>query len=57
MQYNTIQCNAVQYNTKHVQYLGFMFKSNGQDDEDMLRQMRNLYLFKQVITYFSLLFF
>ena len=51
-----MQCR-VQYNTKHVQYLGFMFKSNGQDDEDMLRQMRNLYSFKQIITYFSLLFF
>ena len=25
-------------------YLGFMFNSNGQDDEDMLRQMRNLYI-------------
>ena len=32
-------------------YLGFMFNSYGQDDEDMLRQMRNLYIRsnKQVI--------
>ena len=45
MQCNAIQCNAVQYNTKHVQHLGFMFNSNGQDDdEDMLRQMRNFYI-------------
>ena len=44
MQCNTIQCNAVEYNTKHVQYLGFKFNSNGQDDEDMLLQMRNLYI-------------
>ena len=27
-----------------TKYLGFMFNSNGQDDEDMLRQMRNLYI-------------
>ena len=41
--------------THMATHLGFMFNSNGQDDEDMLRQMRNA--FKQVITYFSLLFF
>ena len=27
-----------------AKYLGFRFNSNGQDDEDMLRQMRNLYV-------------
>ena len=27
-----------------TKYLGFMFNSNGQDDEDMLRQMRILYI-------------
>ena len=37
MQYNTIQCNAVQYNTKHVQYLGFMFKSKKKTTFDRLR--------------------
>ena len=45
MKYNAML--LVQYNTKHVQtvqYLGFMFNSNGQDDEDMVRQMRNLYI-------------
>ena len=27
-----------------TKYLGFMFNSNAQDDEDMLRQMHNLYI-------------
>ena len=27
-----------------TKYLGFMLSSNGQDDEDMLRQMRSLYI-------------
>ena len=27
-----------------TKYLGFMFNTNAQDDEDMLRQMRTLYI-------------
>ena len=35
--------NVLEY-IGRTKYLGFMFNSNGQDDEDMLRQMRNLYI-------------
>ena len=35
--------NVLEY-IGRTRYLDFMFNSNGQDDEDMLRQMRNLYI-------------
>ena len=38
----TLNNNALEYNGR-AKYLGFMFNSNGQYDEGMLRQMRNLY--------------
>ena len=38
----TLDNNVLEY-IGRTKYLGFMFNSNGQDDEDMLRQMRNLY--------------
>ena len=37
----TLNNNVLEY-IGQTKYLGFMFNSNGQDDEDMLRQMRNL---------------
>ena len=39
----TLDNNVLEY-IGRTKYLGFMFNSNGQDDEDMLRQMRNLYI-------------
>ena len=41
---NITLCNNVLEYIGRTKYLGFMFNSNGQDDEDMLRQMRNLYI-------------
>ena len=41
---NVILDNNVLKYIGRTKYLGFMFNSNGQDDEDMLRQMRNLYI-------------
>ena len=38
----TLDNNVLEY-IGRTKYLGFMFNSNGQYDEDMLRQMRNLY--------------
>ena len=39
----TLDNNVLEY-IGRTKYLGFMFNANGQDDEDMLRQMRNLYI-------------
>ena len=39
----TLDNNVLEY-IGRTKYLGFMFNSNGQDDEDMPRQMRNLYI-------------
>ena len=39
----TLDNNALEY-IDRTKYLGFMFNSNGQDDKDMLRQMRNLHI-------------
>ena len=39
----TLDNNVLEY-IGRTKYLGFMSNSNGQDDEDMLRQMRNLYI-------------
>ena len=39
----TLDNNVLEY-IGRTKYLGFMFNSNGQDDEDMLRQMHNLYI-------------
>ena len=39
----TLDNNVLEY-IGRTKYLGFRFNSNGQDDEDMLRQMRNLYV-------------
>ena len=36
--------NNVLENVNQTKYLGFMSNSNAQDDEDMLKQMRNLYI-------------
>ena len=36
--------NIILEDIGRTKYLGFMFNSNGQDDEDMLRQMRNSYI-------------
>ena len=38
----TLDNNVLEY-IGRIKYFDFMFNSNGQDDEDMLRQMRNLY--------------
>ena len=32
------------FDYSQTKYLGFMFNTNAQDDEDMLRQMRTLYI-------------
>ena len=37
------QLNTLEY-ISQTKYLGFMFNTNAQDDEDMLRQMRTLYI-------------
>ena len=39
----TLDDNVLEY-IGLTKYLGFMFNSNGHDDEDMLRQMSNLYI-------------
>ena len=39
----TLDNNVLEY-IGPTKYLGFMFNSNRQDDKDMLRQMRNLYI-------------
>ena len=39
----TLDNNVLDY-IGPTKYVGFMFNSNGQDDKDMLRQMRNLYI-------------
>ena len=39
----TLDNNVLEY-IGRTKYLGFMFNSNGQDDEELLRQMRNLYI-------------
>ena len=39
----TLDNNVLEY-IGRTKYLGFMFNSNGQDDEDMLRQMCHLYI-------------
>ena len=41
--YVTLDNNVLEY-IGQTKCLGFMFNSNGQDDEDMLRQMRSLYI-------------
>ena len=38
----TLDTNVLEY-IGRTKYLGFMSNSNGQDDEDMLRHMHNLY--------------
>ena len=38
-----LDCNILKY-ISQTKYLGFMFNTNAQDDEDMLRQMRTLYI-------------
>ena len=48
-----LDSNILEY-ISQTKYLGFMFNTNAQDDEDMLRQMRTI---KQVITHFPLLFY
>ena len=39
----TLDNNVLEY-IGRTKYLGYMFNSNGQDHEDMLRQMRTLYI-------------
>ena len=39
----TLDNNVLEYIVR-TKYLGFMFYLIGQDDEDMSRQMRNLYI-------------
>ena len=48
----TLDNNFLKY-LGRTKYLGFMFNSNGQDDEDMLRQMLDIYIFVQT-SYFVL---
>ena len=50
-----LDSNILEY-ISQTKYLGFMFNTNAQDDENMLRQMRTLSI-KQVITHFLLLFY
>ena len=38
-----LDSNILEY-ISHTKYLGFMFNTNAQDDEEMLRQMRTLYI-------------
>ena len=38
-----LDSNILEY-ISQTKYLGFMFNTNAQDDEDMLRQMRTLYI-------------
>ena len=38
-----LDSNTLEY-ISQTKYLGFMFNTNAQDDEDMLRQMRTLYI-------------
>ena len=38
-----LDSNILEY-ISQIKYLGFMFNTNAQDDEDMLRQMRTLYI-------------
>ena len=38
-----LDSNILEYSSQ-TKYLGFMFNTNAQDDEDMLRQMRTLYI-------------
>ena len=46
--YSTVSsdCDNIEYilYTAHTKYLGFTFKMNVQDDDDILRQMRTLYI-------------
>ena len=45
-------------NISQTKYLGFMFNTNAQDDEDMLRQMRTLYIrSNMLLRTFQLLFY
>ena len=39
----TLDNNVLEY-IGRTKYLGFMLNSNGQDDEDMQRKVRNLYI-------------
>ena len=39
----SLDCDILEY-TAHTKYLGFTFSMNAQDDDDMLRQMRTLYI-------------
>ena len=39
----SLDCDILEY-TAHTKYLGFTFSMNVQDDDDMLRQMRTLYI-------------
>ena len=39
----SLDCDILEY-TAHTNYLGFTFSMNAQDDDDMLRQMRTLYI-------------
>ena len=39
----SLDCDILDY-TGHTKYLGFTFNMNVQDDDDMLRHMRTLYI-------------
>ena len=39
----SLDCDILEY-TAYTKYLGFIFSMNVQDDDDMLRQMRTLYI-------------
>ena len=39
----SLDCDILEY-TAYTKYLGFTFSMNVQDDDDMLRQMRTLYI-------------
>ena len=45
-----LDSNILEY-ISQTKYLGFMFNTNAQDDEDMLRQMRTLYINTNINTH------
>ena len=45
-----LDSNILEYISQTI-YLGFMFNTNAQDDKDMLKQMRTLYIFDQTSYY------
>ena len=52
-----LDSNILEY-ISQTKYLGFMFNTNAQDDEDMLRQMRTLYIrSNMLLRTFQLLFY